>query len=159
MVTWFNETFPQYKRRLKVALGKLPPDTVFVGGKVLNVFTGELLEQDIAISGDRIAYLRSGNHDIGRATKRIDVKGKIIVPGYVDPHAHTDLFYTPWEFARAVAVKGTTAVFSDSHDMANGLGMKGFVEVLKHTETFPLRFLSGVPLASPPLSRGRGGLI
>lgn len=151
MAIWYKETFSQFQRQIAVALGKQPPDKIFTGGRVLNVFTGEVLKQDIAISGDRIAYVRSGcKSPIGKETDVIDLTGKIVVPGYFDPHAHTDLFYTPWEFARAVAARGTTAIFSDSHDMANGLGMNGFVKVLKAAKSFPIRFLSGVPLASPP---------
>ncbi len=151
MQEWFRESFSQYRRRVAAALGQRPPDKVFTGCRVLNVFTGEILEQDFGIVGERIAYLGTpGRHNIGKDTEVIDLKEKIVVPGYFDPHAHTDLYYTPWEFARAVASSGTTAIFSDSHDMANGLGMAGFTEILSKAKKFPLRFLSGVPLASPP---------
>ena len=151
MKDWFHETFSAYKRRVRVASGDEAPDVLLVQGRILNVFTGEILEQDLALSGDRIAYLAdSGPHFLNEHTEVIDLKGKLVIPGYFDPHAHTDLFYTPWEFARSVVATGTTAVFSDSHDMANGLGLEGFLEVLKGSFRFPVRFLSGVPLASPP---------
>jgi len=151
LTEWYRETFTDYKKRISVALGKRPPDKIFINGEILNVFTGEILTQDMAIAGDRIAYVQSPkSHFIGRKTEVYDIKGKVIIPGYFDPHAHTDLFYTPWEFARSVVTTGTTAVFSDSHDMANGLGMEGFVRVLELSGDFPIRFLSGVPLASPP---------
>ncbi len=146
-----KETFRQYRKRLRVALGKQAPDVLFTGGEILNVFTGEILREDIAVSDDRIAYVsRERRHKKAENTRVVDVSGQVIVPGYFDPHAHTDLFYTPWEFAKAVAATGTTAFFSDSHDMANGLGMAGFMEVLKAVENFPVRVFSGVPLASPP---------
>jgi len=144
-----KETFRQYRKRLKVALGKEAPDTLFTGGEVLNVFTGEILREDIAVSEGRIAYVSRARRHL-KAERVVDVGGRVVVPGYFDPHAHTDLFYTPWEFAKSVASTGTTAFFSDSHDMANGLGMAGFVKVLKASENFPVRFFSGVPLASPP---------
>ena len=152
MNRWDTERLSSYKRRVRVALGEAPPDKIFINGRILNVFTGEILAQDMAVSGDRIAYVqnRADHPPIGKETEVYDLKGRIIVPGYFDPHAHTDLFYTPWEFARSVVATGTTAVFSDSHDMANGLGMEGFIKVLELSEVFPLRFLSGVPLASPP---------
>ncbi len=151
MTFWQKETFPDYKKRIRVALGKHAPDKVFINGKILNVFTGEILKQDIALSGTRIATLRPpGNHVTGEGTEVFDLKGAVVVPGYFDAHAHTDLFYPPWVFARSVVVTGTTALFSDSHDMANGLGMEGFLKVLEAAEVFPVRFLSGIPLASPP---------
>lgn len=146
-----KETFRQYRKRLRVALGKQAPDVLFTGGEFLNVFTGEILREDIAVSDDRIAYLTHKEpHRTSAQTRVVDVSGKVLVPGYFDAHAHTDLFYTPWEFAKSVATTGTTAFFSDSHDMANGLGMEGFVSVLKVAGSFPTRFFSGVPLASPP---------
>ena len=149
---WDTEKFSDYKKRLRVALGEEPPDKLFVNGKVLNVFTGEILSQDVALSGDRIAFVqdRTNRPPVGERTEVYDLEGKTIVPGYFDPHAHTDLFYTPWEFVRSVVATGTTALFSDSHDMANGLGMDGFIRVLELSKAFPVRFLSGVPLASPP---------
>ncbi len=152
MKRWFQETFSTYKKRIRVTTGDEPPDILLIHGRVLNVFTGEILGQDLALTGDRIAYLAdSGSrHFTGNHTEVVDLKGRLVVPGYFDPHAHTDLFYTPWEFARSVVATGTTAVFSDSHDMANGLGLEEFLEVLKASFRFPVRFLSGVPLASPP---------
>ncbi len=153
MTFWMKETFSAYKKRIRVAQGAEPPDTLFVNGRVLNGFTGEILKRDFAVSEDRIAALHPpGGFRRQGASKIIDLGGKLVVPGYFDPHAHTDLYYTPWEFARAVVVSGTTALFSDSHDMANGLGIEGFLRVLALAERFPVRFMSGVPLASPPYS-------
>ncbi len=151
MNPWHEERYLAYKKRIQVASGKKPPDKIFVGGEVLNVYTGELLNWDVALSGDRIAYLKPrGKHLQGKGTFVHDVSGKVLVPGYFDPHAHTDLYYTPWEFVKTVVTTGTTSLFSDSHDMANGLGMEGFLKVLEASRTFPVRFFSGVPLASPP---------
>ena len=153
MTFWMKETFSAYKKRIRVAQGAEPPDKLFVNGRVLNVFTGEILKRDFAVSEDRIAALHPpGGFRRQGAGEIIDLGGKLVVPGYFDPHAHTDLYYTPWEFARAVVVSGTTALFSDSHDMANGLGIEGFLRVLALAERFPVRFMSGVPLASPPYS-------
>ncbi len=57
-------------RRLAVARGDDPPDLVLRGGRVLSVFTGELLDADVAICGERIAGL--GAYEAPRCSTRPD---------------------------------------------------------------------------------------
>ena len=38
------------KRLIRVARGEQPPDLVLKGGRVLNLFTGEIIRADVAIS-------------------------------------------------------------------------------------------------------------
>jgi adenine deaminase len=47
------------------ATGKLPADKVIRGGRVVNVFTGEILPWDVAIKGERIATVGDAGHTIG----------------------------------------------------------------------------------------------
>ena len=42
---------------IKVAQGQEPADLVLQGGNVLNVYSGEILDQDVVIKGTRIAYV------------------------------------------------------------------------------------------------------
>src|SRR3972149_6266945 len=66
----------ELRRLIAVARGERPADLVLCGGRVANVFTGELLREDVAIVGDRIAGL-------GRYAGRVvlDVAGGVIAPG------------------------------------------------------------------------------
>jgi adenine deaminase len=73
------------RRLIAVARGEVPADLVLSGGRVANVFTGELLREDVAIVGDRIAGL--GRY-AGRAVH--DVDGGVIAPGLVDAHLHLE---------------------------------------------------------------------
>ena len=108
-------------RRLAVARGDEPADTVVRGGKVLSVFTREWLEVDVAIADGSIAGL--GDYD-GRDT--IDANGRWVVPGFVDAHVHVESSKTLVdEFARLVLPLGTTAVVADPHEIANVLGTDG----------------------------------
>lgn len=63
---------------------------------------------DLAIKGDRIAAI--GRIE-GDATREIDAKGKVVAPGFIDPHAHLELllFLKP-ESPEYVAQGFTTAV-------------------------------------------------
>jgi len=71
------------ERRLAVARGDAPADTVVRGGRVLCVFTREWLEADVAIVDGVIAGV--GEYD---GTEVIDATGRYVVPGFIDAHMH-----------------------------------------------------------------------
>src|SRR5918911_2060918 len=121
-------------RRLAVARGDEPADTVVRGGRVLSVFTREWLDVDLAIVDGWIAGL--GEYD-GRET--LDASGRWVVPGLVDAHVHVESSKTLVdEFARLVLPFGTTAVVADPHEIANVLGTDGVHWLLDATADLPL---------------------
>ncbi|SMC89308.1 amidohydrolase [Sporomusa malonica] len=66
-------------------------DTVFMNGVVYTADTQENVYQAIAIKGDKILFI--GNNEqtamyIGEDTKRIDLKGRMVIPGMIDSHIH-----------------------------------------------------------------------
>jgi adenine deaminase len=108
-------------RRLAVARGDEPADTVVKGGRVLSVFTREWLEADVAIADGWIAGV--GDYD-GREV--VDARGRHVVPGFVDAHMHLESSkLLVDEFARLVLPLGTTTVVVDPHEIANVLGTDG----------------------------------
>jgi predicted amidohydrolase YtcJ len=68
-----------------------PADLVLTNGKVVTVEGAMPEAQAIAVHGDRIVALGSAA-DIGRyagpATQVIDVRGQLIIPGFVEGHGH-----------------------------------------------------------------------
>lgn len=123
-------------RRIAVARGDEPADLVISGGRVLSVFTGELLEADVAIAGHHVAGL--GRYE-GRRT--VDARGLILLPGFVDAHMHiesTKLMVD--EFARAVLPCGTTTVVLDPHEIANVFGIEGVRALLASASDMPLDY-------------------
>jgi adenine deaminase len=120
-----------------VARGDAPADAVLAGGRVLSVFTRELLDLDVVISGDRIAALAAPGTSRGAVTH--DVSGMILVPGFVDGHMHIESTkLTPAEFARAALPHGTTTVVIDPHEVGNVLGSRGILAFLNLAEPGPL---------------------
>jgi adenine deaminase len=73
------------RRLVAVAYGTAEPDLVLAGAEVL-LPSGEVLPRDIAIRGARIAAVAEG---IGGEAPRVDLRGKVVVPAYVEPHTHT----------------------------------------------------------------------
>ena len=117
--------------RLAVARGDEPADLVLSGGRVLSVFTGELLEADVAIAGEHVAGV--GSYE-GR--EAFDASGLILLPGFIDGHMHlesTKLMMD--EFARTVLPWGTTTVVLDPHEIANVFGIPGVRALLAEAST------------------------
>ena len=70
-----------------------PADTIFKNGKIVTVDAAFTIAQSIAIAADRIIAV--GPDDAiaahtGPGTRVIDLKGKTVVPGLIDGHAHMD---------------------------------------------------------------------
>jgi len=127
-------SFAEAQDLLAVARGERPAPLVLKGASVLNVFTGEFLEQDVALSGDRIAGLGSY-----QGLEEVDLSGLTLVPGFIDGHMHLESsMMTPCEFARAVVPRGTTTVITDPHEIANVLGAKGIYYLLESARGLPL---------------------
>jgi predicted amidohydrolase YtcJ len=70
-----------------------PADTILKNGKIVTADSAFTIAQSIAIAGDRIITVGPDEAmaaNIGPATRVIDLKGKTVVPGLIDGHAHMD---------------------------------------------------------------------
>jgi adenine deaminase len=125
---------PDLARRLAVARGDEPADTVVRGGRVFSAFTKEWLEVDVAIVDGYVAGL--GDYE-GAAD--VDASGRYVVPGFVDAHMHLESSkLLVDEFARLVLPLGTTTVVVDPHEIANVLGTDGVHWLLDVCGDLPL---------------------
>ncbi len=132
-------------RLVAVARGDEPPDLVLAGARVLSVFTGELLDADVAITGGRIAGV--GRYD---GPEVFDARGLILLPGFIDGHMHiesTKLMVD--QFARAVLPHGTTTVVIDPHEIANVFGIPGVRALIDAASGVPLDFVVMAPSCVP----------
>ncbi len=145
------------RRLVAVAGGERQPDLVITDVSILDVFTESVFHGNIWVSQSWIAYVGEKRPDIGPATVVVDGSGRVAVPGYIDAHGHADLYYNPATFADFAVTRGATTVFSDGHDMVNSIGIEGFKEVLRRGDRFSLKYLWGVPAASPPYPDVEGG--
>ncbi|WHO74716.1 adenine deaminase [Rhizobium sp. BT03] len=110
------------ERLVDQGVGRIPADIVLKGGGFFDLVTGELVQSDIAIGGDRIVGT-SGNY---QGETEIDISGKIVVPGFIDTHLHIESsLVTPHEFDRCVLPYGVTTAICDPHEIANVLGTAG----------------------------------
>jgi adenine deaminase len=141
------------KDRIAVARGPRKADLVLKGGRIVNVFSGEIYVADVAIYKGTVAGI--GEYE---GNKVIDAASKLILPGLIDSHVHLESsMLTPVEFAKAVLPNGTTAVVADPHEIANVLGKKGIAYILKASEGLPLDFYFMLPSCVPATSLETSG--
>jgi adenine deaminase len=132
---------PAQRRRLTaVARGQAPADLYLRAGTLLNVYTGELYPANVAIQGERIAYVGLREDMVGPRTRVLDVAGRVLVPGYIDPHVHPAHLVTPSALARHLLPLGTTTVFSDTLQFWELGGLAAFRRVADALRRAPLKF-------------------
>lgn len=76
-----------------------------------------------------------------------------ILPGIVNSHVHIESsMLTPVQFSRLAVRKGTVAVVSDPHEIANVLGVEGIDFMIEDSKKTPMKFFFGVPSCVPATS-------
>lgn len=110
------------ERMIDQGAGREPADIVLKGGRFFDLVSGELVDGDIAICGERIV----GTCGEYSGIEELDISGRIVVPGFIDTHLHIESsLVTPHEFDRCVLPRGITTVVCDPHEIANVLGLEG----------------------------------
>ena len=80
----------------------------------------------------------------------LDAAQKYLIPGLCDGHMHIESgMLTPAEFAAAVIPHGTTTLFSDPHEIANVLGLKGVRMMHDEALMQPINIYTQMPSCAP----------
>lgn len=124
----------ELKTLINIAAGREPADLVLKNGRIVNVLSCEIHEGDVAIAGDHIAGI--GQYE-GKET--VDLAGQYVCPGFIDGHVHIEssMLSVP-EFAKVVVTRGTTAVITDPHEIANVMGAEGIRFMLASSKYCPI---------------------
>ena len=130
---------------IDVAAGRKKADLVLKNATYVNVFSGTLETEDIAVTHGLIVGL--GNYE---GETEVDMTGKIVCPGFIDAHIHLESsLVCPTEFARAVIPHGTTTVITDPHEITNVMGTDGIDYMLSATENLPVDVRFTIPSCVP----------
>jgi adenine deaminase len=143
-----NNAILDLKRKISFAKGHERVDLVVKNAKIVNVFSGEIHQTDVAIA-DGI-FVGFGEEE-GYNTKNLyDAQGRFMCPGLIDGHIHIEsTFLSPREFCNVVAVHGTSSVICDPHEIANVLGLKGIDYFVQSSLGLPVKIYFMMPSCVP----------
>jgi adenine deaminase len=129
---------------IDVALGRTPGDLAIVNARLVNVYTGEILDnQSVCTSGERIACVGTDvGHAIGAGTTVIDAGGATLIPGLIDGHAHIAWLFTAGEFLKYAASGGTTAIVTETLEAYPVAGIAGVLDFLSSLKDQPIKFFA-----------------
>ena len=141
-----NNRIASLERKISLSKGQKEVDLVIKNAKVVNVFSGEIHQSDVAIA-DGIFVGFEGSYD---AKKLYDAQGRYMCPGLIDGHIHVEsTFLSPREFSNVVAMHGTSAVVCDPHEIANVLGLRGIDYFIQSSLGLPVKFYFMMPSCVP----------
>ena len=133
-------------RMIDAAMHRIPADLVIYNCNVVDVYTGTIRKDSIAITDGHIV----GFGDDYRGQEEYDAKGAYAAPGLIDAHIHIESSYTsPEEFGRMVVPCGTTTVIADPHEIVNVYGLEGFNYMIRAAEKPELSVRYMIPSCVP----------
>ncbi len=134
------------KRFISVARGEFPADLLLTNARIINTFNGEIETGSVAVCGGRVA----GIGDYKKAKEIVDLKGKYLAPGLINGHTHLESsMLDVGQYARAVVPRGTSAIVTDLHEIANVCGLAGIRYVLDCARRLPLDLFLMAPSCVP----------
>lgn len=130
---------------IEAAAGRKKAKLVFKNAQVVNVFTKQVEQADVAVEAGVIAGVGQYSGE-----EEVDCTGLYLCPGFVDAHIHVEsTMAVPYEFARAVATSGTTTVVADPHEIVNVCGAPAVEWLLKASEALPVDIYWMMPSSVP----------
>jgi adenine deaminase len=142
---------------IDVAMGYEPADTIIRNGQIVNVHTGTIHTDGVAVKGQRIAAVGDVAYAKGDSTTVIDADGAYLVPGLIDPHCHQWHTYTnSTVFAACRLLHGSTTIVDGfyGHAIVNGIrATRFFLDELLAT---PVKPIFVVPTMCYTQNRGIG---
>jgi adenine deaminase len=141
----------ELRRLVQGAMGEVKSDLIVTGGKLINVYSGEILDgMEVAVLDGRVCYVGpSAAYARGEATKILDARGLYISPGFIDGHTHIGHYCRPYEYLQAYLPHGTTALMASCDELATVFGYRGLKLFLDEVEAHPLRVFALISMVAP----------
>ena len=146
-----RRTKRELRRLVQGAMGEVKADVIVTGGKLINVYSGEILDgMEIAVLDGRICYVGpSAAHARGEATEIFDASGLYVSPGFIDGHTHIGHYCRPYEYLQAYVPHGTTALMASCDELATVFGYRGVKLFLDEVEAHPVRVFTLISMVAP----------
>src|SRR5690349_3036157 len=144
-------TKEELRRLIGGALGEFEADLIVTGGKLISVYSGEILTGfEIAVLDGRVCYVGpSAERNRGARTEIVNAVGAYIAPGFIDGHTHIGHYARPFENLQSFMPRGTTALVASSDELSSVFGRQGHDLFLDEVARHPLRVYVLVSMAAP----------
>ena len=156
-----NLSMANLKRKIDLAKGQKKVDLLVKNASIVNVFSGEIHEDNVAIAdGIFVGFGHTEEYKEYDAQDIIDAQGRFMCPGLIDGHIHLEsTFLVPREFCSIVASHGTSAVICDPHEIANVLGLPGIDYFLNSSSGLPVKVYAMMPSCVPATNMETSGAV
>ncbi|MDA1477114.1 adenine deaminase C-terminal domain-containing protein [Bacillus changyiensis] len=135
-LNWKNK---HIRSQVDVVSSRMLPTLLLKNAFVLNPYLKQWIYANVWIHHDRIVYV--GRELPTSAVKHtIDCKGKYIVPGYIEPHAHPFQIYNPQTLAEHASQFGTTTFVNDNLFLLLNCGKKKAFTILEELKKQPVHY-------------------
>ena len=143
-------------RMIDSAMHRIPADLVIRNCNVVDVYSGTVRKDSIAVTFGRII----GFGDDYTGKEEINAGGAYAAPGLIDAHIHIESSYlSPEEFGRMVVPRGTTTVIADPHEIVNVYGLEGFSYMIHAASKTELSVRYMVPSCVPATNLEDSGAV
>jgi adenine deaminase len=132
---WKNKNL---RMHVSVLDGKTSPTILLKNALYLNQTFRQWMRANIWIYDDRIVYV--GENLPGHIDEKceiIDCTNEILVPGYIEPHAHPFQLYNPLTFAAYASQFGTTTLINDNMALILNLKKREAFSLLRDLRSIP----------------------
>lgn len=135
----------ELKKLIDTAAGRIKADMVIKNCKIVDVYSGRIIEGNIAICGNLIAGI--GDYE---GIEVIDAHGKYAAPGFIDSHIHIESSYvSPEELGKMIVPHGGTCIVADPHEIVNVCGIKGLDYMMEAAKNTALDIKYMIPSCVP----------
>ena len=139
---------------IRVARGDAPADLVLRNARLVNVYSGEVYDTDVALFDSRIAAIGAGYE----GKTELDLDRSYLAPGLIDGHVHIESSMVGVrQFAAAVVPRGVTSVIADPHEITNVLGLNGIRYMFDQAKYGQLSMFVMVPSCVPATHMATAG--
>ena len=132
---WKNK---QLREHVDVIDGKLSPSILLKNARYLNQTFRKWMTANIWIYDDRIVYVGEKYPQRLDGCEIVDCSDYLLVPGYIEPHAHPFRIYNPLTLAAYASQFGTTTMINDNLQLFLQLKKKKaftFLREMRHIPT------------------------
>lgn len=131
---WKNK---QLREHVSVLEGKASPTILLKNALYLNQVFRQWMRGNIWIYYDRIVYVGDKLPDHLENCEILDCTNEILVPGYIEPHAHPFQLYNPHSLAAYAAQTGTTTLINDNMALIYHLSKKEAFALIRALREIP----------------------